>query len=116
LLFCFYLSNLTSFPIIAWFFVLFWTAVINYKNDFQRFKTYFDGIHGNFLARLKKNYPALTQNELRHCAFIKLKLSTKDIAILTNVQDTSVQRSRVRLKKKLRLTMKQDLYSFLECF
>jgi PAS domain S-box-containing protein len=86
------------------------------ETDWDRFNIHFEGIYGNFLTRLKKMFPLLTQNELRHCAYIKLKFTTKDIALLTNVQDTSVQRSRVRLKKKLNLSQKQDLYIFLEYF
>jgi len=85
-------------------------------DDWERFKTYFEGIYGESLTRLKQAFPSLTQNELRHCAYIKLKFTTKDIALLNNVKDTSVQRSRVRLKKKLGLSQKDDLYGFLEIF
>lgn len=89
---------------------------LNNDLDWKRFNIHFETIHGDYLKRLKKAYPNLTQNELHHCAFIKLKFSTKDIALLNNVRDTSVQRSRVRLKKKLALSKEHDLFSFLECF
>ncbi|MBX3008783.1 MAG: PAS domain S-box protein [Melioribacteraceae bacterium] len=84
------------------------------ENDWRKIKIHFEEIHGDFLIKLKKQYPGLTQSDLRHCAYIKLKFSTKEIANLTNVKDTSIQRSRVRLKKKLGLGITDNLIDFLE--
>jgi hypothetical protein len=86
------------------------------EKEWRRIKIHFNEIHGDFLIRLKKEFPALTQSDLRHCAYIKLKFSTKEIANLTNVKDTSIQRSRVRLKKKLRLEQNDNLIDFLEYY
>ena len=77
----------------------------NWKN----FRKQFDHVHPNFVKRIEKKYPVLTQNDLRHCAYIRMRLSTKEIAELMNVNPTSVQIARVRLKKKMALPEDIDL-------
>ncbi|MCF8234706.1 MAG: hypothetical protein K9G67_09165 [Bacteroidales bacterium] len=42
-----------------------------------------------------------------------MNLATKEIANLLNVQDTSIQRSRVRLKKKMGLGEEDSLIRFI---
>ncbi|MBK8505824.1 MAG: hypothetical protein IPL46_28700 [Saprospiraceae bacterium] len=58
---------------------------------------------------MERLFPNLTQNDLRHCAYIRMRLSTKEIAELMNVNPTSVQIARVRLKKKMGLPEEIDL-------
>lgn len=71
------------------------------KKDFDY---YFVQVHPNFYNNLKKDFPSLTANDLRLCAFIKAKLSTKEIADLNHMSADSVKNSRSRLRKKLGLT------------
>ncbi|NBC84100.1 MAG: PAS domain-containing protein [Bacteroidetes bacterium] len=83
------------------------------ENEWDKIKQHFNVVHKHFFRTLMNLNPGLTQNELRHCAYIKLNLSTKEIARLFNVKDSSVQKSRVRLKKKLGLKSTDDLFSYL---
>lgn len=71
------------------------------KKDFDY---YFVQVHPDFYNNLKKDFPSLTANDLRLCAFIKAKLSTKEIADLNHMSADSVKNSRSRLRKKLGLT------------
>ena len=71
------------------------------KKDFDY---YFVQVHPSFYNNLKKDFPDLTPNDLRLCAFIKAKLSTKEIADLNHMSADSVKNSRSRLRKKLGLT------------
>ena len=71
------------------------------KKDFDY---YFVQVHPDFYSNLKKDFPSLTANDLRLCAFIKAKLSTKEIADLNHMSADSVKNSRSRLRKKLGLT------------
>lgn len=70
----------------------------NSKKDFDY---YFVQVHPDFYNKLLKDYPTLTQNELRLCAFIKANLNTKDIATLNNMSADSVKNARSKLRKKL---------------
>jgi len=66
-----------------------------------------------FFKELKESYPDLTPNDLRLCAYLRLNLSTKEIAKLLNISTRGVEISRHRLRKKLKLNKDQHLYDFL---
>ena len=65
------------------------------------FEKVFDEVHEEFLDRLKSKYPALTPTELRLCAFLKMNISTKEIAPLMNISVRGVEICRYRVRKKL---------------
>jgi DNA-binding CsgD family transcriptional regulator len=58
-------------------------------------------------------FPELTPNDRRICAFLKLDLSTKDIALLTHRSPRSIESARYRLKKKFGLGAEEDILGFL---
>jgi len=82
-------------------------------NDWEVFKSYFSEVHDNFDKKLMSVYPEISEKELRMAAFIKMNLSTKEIAVMLNVLPESVLKSKYRLKKKLRLGKDIDLYQYL---
>ena len=88
-------------------------AELNLEDDWQRFQLHFDKVHNGFFNRLMVKHPGLSQGDLRHCAYIKLHLSTKEIAKLMNIRPESVQKSRMRLKKKLGLDRSTDLMHYV---
>ena len=87
---------------------------IDLDQEWERFKVHFEKVHHSFFQFLRSNSPNLTESDLRHCAYIKIGLTTKEIATLFNITPASVQKSRVRLKKKLNLSKSDDLYHFIK--
>lgn len=80
----------------------------------SEFDYYFVEVHPDFYTNLKKDFPDLTPNELRLCAFAKLNLPLKKIAEINNVSIDSVKSSRKRLRKSLNIDdPKIDLADFL---
>jgi tetratricopeptide (TPR) repeat protein len=75
-------------------------------NDDARkdFDLHFVQVHPDFYKKLLAEYPRLTQNELRLCAFIKSNLSIKEIAAINGISVESVKTARKRLRKSLDLT------------
>ena len=75
-------------------------------NDDARkdFDLHFVQVHPDFYKRLLAEFPRLTQNELRLCAFIKSNLSIKEIATINGISVESVKTARKRLRKALNLT------------
>ncbi|MBQ3739334.1 MAG: tetratricopeptide repeat protein [Bacteroidales bacterium] len=71
------------------------------KKDFD---IHFVQMNPDFYQKLLADYPKLTQNELRLCAFIKSNLSIKEIAALNGISADSVKTARKRLRKSLNLT------------
>ncbi len=83
------------------------------EKNWENFRKQFDHVHPNFVRKIEKKYPSLSQNDLRHCAYIRMRLSTKEIAELMNVNPTSIQIARVRLKKKMDLAEGVDLRTYI---
>lgn len=77
---------------------------------------HFAGLYGDYVERLHEAFPDLTKMEFRLCCFIKMGLSTKEIAPLMNVAPKSVEMSRYRLRKKLGLDRDVNLAQFLQSF
>ncbi|MDW3209420.1 MAG: two-component regulator propeller domain-containing protein [Reichenbachiella sp.] len=83
-------------------------------NNWERFEMYFDESHQDFIKKLKEKQPDLTKSSINLCAFIKLDLSTKEIASLMNISVSGVEKRRYRLRKKLNLNSDTNLQAFLE--
>lgn len=81
--------------------------------DWDKFSFYFDEVHQDFLKKLKNKYPQLSANDQKLCAYLKMNLSTKEIAPLLNISIRGVEISRYRLRKKLNLERTQVLNDFL---
>ncbi|MCU4164109.1 tetratricopeptide repeat protein [Carboxylicivirga caseinilyticus] len=82
-------------------------------NYWEAFKTYFKEVHNDFDKKIQSVYPGISEKELRLASFLKMNLSTKEIADLMNVLPDSVLKSKYRLKQKLNLDKEQDLYEYL---
>ena len=83
------------------------------RQDWEQFEYHFDKAHGDFLSRLRDEYPDLSPNEQKLCAFLRLNLNTKDIANLLSISLRGVEVARYRLRKKLALTKGQNLSKFI---
>ena len=77
------------------------------------FELAFDEVHEDFLSRLKSRYPTLTPTELRMCAFLKMNISTKEIAPLMNISVRGVEICRYRVRKKMGIDRDTNLAGML---
>lgn len=66
-----------------------------------------------FYKKLLSEFPELTKNELRLCAFLKHNLSSKEISEITHQSPHSITVARSRLRKKLKLSSNESLSNFL---
>jgi DNA-binding CsgD family transcriptional regulator len=81
--------------------------------DWEHFAQHFDNVHSDFLVELKNRFPQLTPSEIKLCAFLRMNLSSKEIARLLNISIRGVEVSRYRLRKKLKLPTEVNLYDYL---
>ena len=81
--------------------------------DWEVFKTYFADVHNDFDQKLKTLYADISEKEIRLAAFLRMNLTTKEIAATLNVLPDSILKSKYRLKKKLGLDKETDLTTFL---
>jgi ligand-binding sensor domain-containing protein len=89
------------------------TQDIESDHDWDTFEKLFDQAHQNFFKRLKETYPSLTPSDLRLCAYLRMNLSSKEIAPLLNISIRGVEERRYRLRKRLALDANESLNDFI---
>ena len=82
-------------------------------NDWENFTNHFDKAYNLFTINLKEKFPKLTANDLKICTFLRMNLSTKEIAQLMNISMRGIELSRYRLRKKLNISTEVSLFDFL---
>jgi hypothetical protein len=86
---------------------------ISADSDWEHFQFHFDRVHGDFTNRFKGAFPVLSPQEIKLSAYLRMNLSTKEIAQLLNISVRGVEISRYRLRKKLQLDRNQNLQDFI---
>lgn len=83
------------------------------KQGWEEFEIWFTEIHTGFYSILRSDHPNLSENELKVCALLRLNLISKDIAKVMNVQPTTIDIYRHRIRKKLEIGSEENLSTFL---
>tara|TARA_R110002051_G_scaffold324920_1_gene424605 strand:+ start:24982 stop:27693 length:2712 start_codon:yes stop_codon:yes gene_type:complete len=86
---------------------------LNNSKDWQFFEKAFNNADKDFLEKIKIAHPDLTPNDLRFCAYLRLNLSSKEIAPLLNISTKSVETKRYRLRKRLNLEHDDGLVEYI---
>jgi len=89
------------------------TKNISDDNTWNVFKDAFDTADKDFLKKVKQAHSSLTPNDLRLCAYLRLNLSSKEIAPLLNISVRSVEIKRYRLRKKMDLSHETGLVEYI---
>lgn len=84
------------------------------EEDWNRFKVHYESVHPGFFKKLKNDFPALTPNDERLSAYLKLNMTTKEIAQLLSLTTMAVDKSRNRLRKKLNMQPGETFVDFLK--
>lgn len=85
----------------------------NLDQEWEYFTKHFDKVHSGFIVKLKEKHAKISNNELKLCAYLRMNLSTKEIAQLMNISVRGVEISRYRLRKKLNLATDTNLFDYL---
>ncbi len=79
----------------------------------EQFTKHFDQVHGDFLTNVKNDHPTLTPQEIKLCAYLRMNMSSKEIANLLNISVRGVEISRYRLRKKLNISRETNLVEYM---
>lgn len=94
-------------------------SVISRINDksserlWNEFEICFENVHTGFYKNISEKIPDITFREKRLCAFLKMNMSTKEIASITFQSTNSIDVARHRLRKKIGASSDEDLSNFL---
>ncbi|MDP4206869.1 MAG: PAS domain-containing protein [Bacteroidota bacterium] len=83
------------------------------NSDWDNFSLHFEKLYPGFFERLSQKYPRLTSREKKLCAYLRLNLSSKEIANILNITPESAEISRIRLRRKFNLDRKIQLTDFI---
>lgn len=84
------------------------------NSNWNEFEILFEKVHHSFYEKLQTQFPNLTPNERRICAFLKLNMSNKDIAQITFQSEEALKKARLRLRQKLEIDRETNLGAFLQ--
>lgn len=73
-------------------------------------------LYGPFMHTLQKKFPALNKAQIQTCALLLMELSTRDIAIILNVGERTVEKYRSDIRKKTGLPPSGDIIEMLKLY
>jgi DNA-binding CsgD family transcriptional regulator len=83
------------------------------QDTWTEFEVRFQEVYVDFYNNLSRQFPDLTPNELRLCAFLRLNMTSKEISAITYQSSESLKTARYRLRKKLGLDRDENLIAYL---
>lgn len=86
------------------------------QNDDKAFIIAFHDQFPGFYDKLLEINPKLVESEIKFCAFLKLKLSTKEIAQIQSIEPATVKNKKNRIRKRLNIPADVELYYFFNQF
>lgn len=84
------------------------------KENSPRLLSKFKSTYPEFFVNLAAINPNLQNSEIIFCIYLKLRLSTKEIAMYTFVTPKAIQNRKNRLRKKLKISSDTDIYKWFD--
>ncbi len=82
--------------------------------EMDQFYTQVESLHKNFVSRLLMRCPNLSEKEKRLAIMLRLGFSSKDISSMMSVEPKSVEVSRYRFRRKLKLDRSVNIVQYLQ--
>jgi len=86
------------------------------QDNWEIFSLRFTKVHTDFFDKLKAKHSLLTKTELRFCAYLRIHLSSSQIASVLSITNEGIKKSRYRIRKKLELSRKDSLEDYISKF
>ncbi len=88
-------------------------AAVKNNDEWKVFETNFNELHEDFFKDLLSKYPKLSNRDLKLCAYLKMNLTSKEIAPLMGISVRGVEVHRYRLRKKINVDKEDNLTNWL---
>jgi hypothetical protein len=83
-------------------------------DNWDKFEQNFNIVYDDFMMKLDQQYPDLKLIDKKLCAYLRMGLSSKEMAQLLNTSERSIETARYRLRKKLGLGSGENLGEFIK--
>ena len=87
---------------------------MNDDDNWEKFEENFNMVYDDFMKTLTARFPDLKTNDRKLCAYLRMGLSSKEMASLLNTPVRSIETARYRLRKKLNLDGGENLTEFIQ--
>ncbi len=85
----------------------------NKTGDWDKFMRIFEDVHPSFLEKIRLQFPALTANDMRLIALMRMSFSNKEIASILHISDSGLKKARYRLRKKMNLESEENMQNYI---
>jgi DNA-binding CsgD family transcriptional regulator len=85
-------------------------------DDWKVFEANIEQAHEPFIQKMLNTYPQLSHSDLRLCTYLRMNLTSKEIAPLMHISVRGVENHRYRIRKKLNLDSDVNLTDFILAF
>ncbi|TDX86945.1 helix-turn-helix transcriptional regulator [Epilithonimonas xixisoli] len=86
------------------------------KTNNPAFLARFKEVYPEFYQNLLSQYPQLLNSEMTFCAYLKLNLTSKEIASYTFVTHKAIELRKNRFRKKMNISSEENLYIWIDKF
>jgi ligand-binding sensor domain-containing protein/DNA-binding CsgD family transcriptional regulator len=86
---------------------------ISKGDDWKIFEANIKNANQFFVQKIIQEYPNLTSSDLKLCTYLRMNLSSKEIAPLMRVSTRAIENHRYRLRKKFKLSKEEKLIEFI---
>lgn len=83
------------------------------QREWENFEKNLIQSHEEFVQKLTNTYPELTSKDIKLSIYLRMNLSSKEIAPLMNISYRGVELHRYRLRKKIKLNQEESLSRFM---
>ncbi len=85
-------------------------------DNWEIFKQKFSAVHKDFFDKLKTAHPGLTKTELKFCAYLRIHMSSQQIASVMDISMEAIRKNRYRIRKKLEMKTEDSLEEYINRF
>ena len=89
---------------------------MNDDDNWNKFEENFNLVYDNFSQKIMEAFPLLKKSDLKLCVYLRMGLSSKEMASLLNTSVRSIETARYRLRKKLDIDTGSNLTDFIQSF
>ncbi len=89
---------------------------MNDDDNWNKFEENFNLVYDNFSQKIMEAFPQLKKSDLKLCVYLRMDLSSKEMASLLNTSVRSIETARYRLRKKLDIDTGSNLTDFIQSF
>jgi len=83
-------------------------------DNWEIFKQKFSTVYKDFFNKLEAAHPNLTKTELKFCAYLRIHMTSQQIASVMDISMEAIRKNRYRIRKKLELETKDSLEEYIE--